>query len=81
MEVKLTNHFLLSTMKPLHAGRLIECYNQLTSPHEKEIILAGCKASGISAALEDDLIGFLIHPFNEIDHFEQTIEINMTSII
>ena len=81
MEVKLINHFLLSTMKPLHAGWLTECCNQLTWPHGKEIILAGCKALGISVALEDDLIGYLINPFNEIDYIDRAIEINMTSII
>ena len=39
------------------------------------------RASGISAPVEDDLIGFLIDPFNEIDPFDQTIEINMTSAV
>ena len=77
----ITIKFLLSIMKSLHAGWLIDCYNQLTSSHGKEIILAGWRASGISAAVEDSLIGFLIDPFNEIDHFDQTIEINMTSIV
>ena len=37
--------FLLSTMKPLHAGSLMDCYNQLTSSRGKEIILAGWRAS------------------------------------
>ena len=40
-------------MKLLHAGWLIDCYNQLTSSHEKVIVLAGWRASGISAAVED----------------------------
>ena len=77
----ITIKFLLSTMKPLHAGWLIDCYNQLTSSHGKEIISAGWRASGISAAVEDGLIGFLIDPFNEIDPFDQTIGIDMTSVI
>ena len=34
----ITIKFLLSTMKPLHAGWLIDCDNQLTSSHGKEII-------------------------------------------
>ena len=34
-----------------------------------------------SAALEDGLIGFLIYSFNEIDPFDQTIEININSVI
>ena len=68
-------------MKLLHAGWLIDCYNQLTSSHGKEIILAGWRASGISAAVEDGLIGFFIDSMNEIDPFDQTIEINMTSVV
>ena len=73
--------FLLSTMEPLHAGWLIDFYNQLTSSRRKEIILAGWRALGISAAVEDRLTGFLIDPFNEIDPFDQTIEISMTSVV
>ena len=57
-----------------------ECYNQLTSSYGK-IILAGWRASGIFAALEDDLIGFLIDSFNKIDPFDLAIEIKMTSVI
>ena len=68
-------------MKPLHAGSLIDCYNQLNSSHGKEIILAYWRASGISAAAEDSIIDFPIDPLNEIDLFDQTIEINMTSVV
>ena len=67
-------------MKLLHAWWLIDCYNQLTSSQGKEIILAGWRASGISAVVEDGLIDFVIDPVNEIDPFDQTIEINMTSV-
>ena len=77
----ITIKFLLSTMKPLHTGWLIDCYNQLISSHRKEIILGGWRASGIYAAVEDGLIGFLVDQFNEIDPFNQTIEINMTSVV
>ena len=38
---KITIRFIFSTMKPLYAGWLKACYNQLTSLHRKEIILAG----------------------------------------
>ena len=31
----ITIKFLLSTMRPLRAMRLIDCYNQLTSSHGK----------------------------------------------
>ena len=68
-------------MKPLHAGWLIDCYNQLTSSHGKEIILPGWRASRICVAVENGLIIFLIDPFNEIDPFDQTIEINTTSVV
>ena len=73
-----TIKFLLSRMKP---GWLIDCYNQLILSHRKEIILAGWRASGISAGVDDGLIGFLVDLFNEIDPFNQTIEINMTSVV
>ena len=66
----ITIKFLSSTMKPLDAGWLIDCYNQLTSSHEKEITLAGWRASGIYAAVEDGLKGFLIDPFNKINPFD-----------
>ena len=46
-----TIKFLLSTMKPLLAGWLIDCYNQLISSHGKQIILAGWRAPGISGAV------------------------------
>ena len=49
--------------------------------HGKENILAVRRASQISVAVEDGLIGFLIDPFNEINPFDQTIEINMTSVV
>ena len=68
-------------MKPLHAGSLIDCYNQLNSSHGKEIILAYWRAPGISAATKDSIIDFPIDPFNEIDLFDHTIEINMTSVV
>ena len=76
-----TIKFLLSRMKPLHAGWLIDCYNQLILSHRKEIILAGWRASGISAGVDGGFIGFLVDLFNEIDPFNQTIEINMTSVV
>ena len=76
-----TIKFLLSTMKPLHAGWLTDCYNQLQSSNGKKIILDDWRASEISPAVENGLIGFVIDPFNEIDPFNQIIEINMTSVV
>ena len=43
---------------------LIDCYDQLTLSHGKEIILAGWRGSGISAAVENGLVSLLIDPFN-----------------
>ena len=62
--------FLLSITKPLHGGWLINYYDQLTSSHEKKLVLAGWRASGISPVVEDGLIGFLIDPFKEIEVVE-----------
>ena len=76
----ITIKLLLSTMKSLHAGWLIDCYNQLILSHGKEVILTGWRASGISVAVEDGSIDFFVDPFNEIDPFDQIIEINMTSV-
>ena len=63
----------------MHTGCLIECYNQLTSSHREVIILVVWRASGISAALENGLIGFIINLFNKVDPL--TIEINITSVL
>ena len=63
----------------MDTGCLIERYNQLTSSHGEEIILAVWRASGISAALENGLIGFIINIFNKVDPL--TIKINITSVL
>ena len=68
-------------MKPLHAGWLIDSYNRVTLSHGKESILTGWRALRISVAVEHGLIGFLVDPFKEIKPFDQTIEINMTSVV
>ena len=49
--------------------------------HGKDFILAGWRALEISAAVEDNSIEFLIDQLNEIDPFDQTIEINMASTV
>ena len=75
--------FHLSTLKPLHAVCLINCYNQLTLSHGKEIILDGWRASEISAGVKNGLIGFLIDPFNEffdIDHITFVAVIELKSV-
>ena len=61
-----------------------QCVNRLLQPVNFVLwkrILASWKASGTSAAVEDYLIGFLVDPFKEIVPFDQTIEINMTSVV
>ena len=49
--------------------------------HGKDFILAGWRALEISAAVEDNSIEFLVDRLNEIDPFDQTIEINMASAV
>ena len=75
----------LTTMKPLHAGWLIDVYNQLLPFKGKQIILSGWKAAGISDALEKGLTGFsvgIMDPFDDIDQFNQgEIDFNMTSVV
>ena len=77
--------FLLSTMKPVHAGWLIDAYNKLSSSDGKSLILSGWKAAGISEALEKGLAGFsrgILDPYSDIDPFDQEeIDFNITSIV
>ena len=77
--------FKLSTMKPLHAGWMIDVYNRLSSLEGKQIILAGWKASGIADALEKGLSGFscnVLDPYDDIDHFDQgEIGFSITSVV
>ena len=77
--------FLLSTMKPLHAGWLIDAYNKLSSCDGKSLILSGWKAAGISEALEKGLAGFsrgILDPYIDIDPFDQgEIDFNITSVV
>ena len=46
----ITIKFLLMTMKPLHAGWLISCYDKLTSLQGSQVILSGWRAAGIVEA-------------------------------
>ena len=63
--------FLLSTMKPLHAGWLISCYDKLSSSEGKKIILSGWRAAGITEAIDMGVEGFnpVIDPFHDVDPF------------
>ena len=45
-------------MKPLHAGWLIETYNELSSNEGKQVIISGWRAAGIMNAIETGLEGF-----------------------
>ena len=77
--------FKLSTMKPLHAGWMIDSYNRLSSLDGKQIILAGWRASGITDALEKGLKEFsynVLDPYDDIDHFDQgEIRFPITSVV
>ena len=42
---------LLSVLKPLHAGWLVEFYNHMTTGEGRENILSGQRASGIADAV------------------------------
>ena len=57
--------FLLSTMKPLHAGWLISYYDKLSSSEGRKIILSGWRAAGITEAIDMGVEGFnpVIDPF------------------
>ena len=63
--------FLLTIMKPLHAGWLISCYDKLSSSEGKQVILSGWRAAGITEAIEKGVGGFnpVIDPFHHVDPF------------
>ena len=59
--------FRLTTLKPLHAKRLLEFYNQITSETSAEIILNGWKAAGIYDVLKMDAAALSsLDPFQDI---------------
>ena len=59
----------LSILKPIHAGWLVDLYNHMTTSKGKEVILSGCRASGITDAIRLGLKSLpSIYPFEEIDH-------------
>lgn len=73
--------FLLTEMKPLHANWMIDCYNQLTSPEWRYIILGGWKESGIQDALSEGTGKFLalMDPFYEIDPFAERSRVDFVA--
>ena len=59
--------FRLTTLKPLHAKRLLEFYNQIASETSAEIILNGWKAAGIYDVLKMDATALpSLDPFQNI---------------
>ena len=59
---------LLSTLKPLNAGWIIDFYNIMASNQGKEVILSGWLKSGITDAIKLGLSNLPpIDPFNDID--------------
>ena len=66
--------FLLTTMKPLHAGWLIVIYNALSSSESRKVMLGGWKGTGITDVIAKGLIGFTgesMDPFYDLDLFDQ----------
>ena len=58
--------FRLTTLKPLHAKRLLEFYNQITSETSAEIISNGWKAAGIYDVLKMGAAALSsLHPFQD----------------
>ena len=73
--------FTLTELKPVHANWLIECYNRLTSPECRHVIMAGWKESGIVDALSDGIekLEALMDPFYEIDPFAQRSSVDFVA--
>ena len=73
----------LSTLKPLHAGWVVDFYNHVTSAEGKKIVLNGWKAAGIYDALK--LGGSKlpsIDPFHDIDPLilENSVDTNVEAV-
>ena len=69
--------FQLTTLKPLHATWLIDCYNKLSSNEGKEVILSGWRSSGIADAIEMGSAGLpSLDPYLEIDQLCESYEID-----
>jgi len=73
----------LSTLKPLHAGWVVDFYNHITSAEGKQVVLNGWKAAGIYDALK---LGSSklpsIDPFHDIDPLiiESSIGTNVEAV-
>ena len=69
-------------MKPLHAGWVIDIYNELLSSEGRKVILRGWKDAAITDAIAKGLIGFTgesMDPFHDLDPFDQVdIQIEIT---
>ena len=59
--------FQLSLMKPLHAGWMIKCCNELTTIRGKDVILSGWRATGLTEAINNGSNSLLLDPFADID--------------
>ena len=56
----------LSTLKPLHAGWVIDFYNEMTSGKGVEIVKSGWRASGI-----EDVVSLGLEKLPSIDPFDE----------
>jgi hypothetical protein len=56
----------LSTLKPLHAGCVIDIYNEMTSSKGVELVKSGWRASGIQ-----DAVSLGLEKLPSIDPFEE----------
>ena len=58
----------LSTLKPLHAGWLVELYNHMTTENGKQVILSGWRTTGILDAVKLGVAKLpCLDPFADID--------------
>ena len=74
IEIKL----LLSILKPLHAGWIVDFYNHMSPNKGKDIIMSGWRAAGILDALSKgkEIIQKSLDPFKDIDDFMVNFELS-----
>ena len=71
----------LSTLKPIHAGWIVDFYNYITSEEGRKVIESGWEAAGIADAIRlGSKVLPSLDPFDDIDplidQFDVSIDIN-----